>query len=87
MDAQITPHPMPRPVIVIQPRIPQRSSGQPIQLRAGGALGEHGRGKRNQPPQHTGIPVTVLRRGRANGNGPRNIGRPVQILPPRIHQI
>ena len=67
-------------VVVVEAGFPQRHACKGVDLCAGGAFGKARGRDADMAFQHAGEAVAFLRAGRADGDGARDVGRPVHIL-------
>ena len=74
-------------VIVVEPRVPERRAGEGVELGARRPLREAGHRERDVAPEDTREPIPLLRRRRADRDGPRDVGGAVEVLRARVDQV
>ncbi len=87
MHREIAADPMPGAVIEIEPGRPQRPAREGVEVLAARPLGEPRRGDGDVALEHESVMAAHLGRGRADGDGARDVGGAVGILAAGIDEI
>src|SRR3954447_16612053 len=87
MDREEAADAVPGAVRIIEPRFPQRPTGEAVELTSARALGEDGGGNRDMALEHAGEAVAHLVGRLADRHGAGDVGGAVDILAARIDQV
>src|SRR5712671_5662946 len=86
MHTEIAADPVAGAVIVIEPLLPERATGEGVELRAGGAFGEPRRRQRDVALEDAGEAVAHFRARGTDRDRAGNVGRAVEVLRARIEE-